>query len=121
MGGMPDTLTIAEVADRLGLTAHTLRYYERAGLLEPPGRGSNGHRRYTEGDVGMLRLLSKLRATGMSIADMRAYADLCRQGPTTFHARRELLINHRAKVVASIDALQDDLKLIDYKIDSYIV
>ena len=115
----PDTFTIAEVAERLGLTAHTLRYYERAGLLDPPDRGSNGHRRYTESDLGMLRLLSKLRATGMSIADMRRYADLCRQGPSTFPARRALLITHRAKVVACIEALQDDLKLVDYKIDTY--
>lgn len=115
----PDTFTIAEVAEQLGLTAHTLRYYERAGLLSPPDRGSNGHRRYTEGDVGMLRLLSKLRATGMSISDMRRYAELCREGPTTFPARRELLIEHREKVVACIQALQDDLKMVDYKIDTY--
>ncbi|GAA2354672.1 MerR family transcriptional regulator [Dactylosporangium salmoneum] len=87
--------TIAEVSDITGLTAHTLRYYERAGLLSPPGRGSNGHRRYVESDLGMLRILTRLKATGMTIQEMRRYAELCRSGAATFEARRVLLEEHR--------------------------
>ena len=111
--------TIAEVAEQTGLTAHTLRYYERAGLLDPPERDWNGHRRYSERDVGMLRLLTRLRATGMPIADMRRYAQLCRVGPGTFDERRELLEEHRRQVVHRIAELQHDLALIDYKIGVY--
>jgi len=116
---MEEGLTIAEVAERTGLTAHTLRYYERAGLMEPPSRGWNGHRRYSEQDLGVLTLLTRLRATGMSIADTRRYADLCRQGPSTMPARQRLLEEHRAQVLARIAALQEDLALIDYKINFY--
>ncbi|MET7423367.1 MerR family transcriptional regulator [Dactylosporangium sp. NPDC005555] len=111
--------TIAEVAEQTGLTAHTLRYYERAGLLDPPERDWNGHRRYSEQDVGMLRLLTRLRATGMPIAGMRRYADLCRVGPATFDERRELLEEHRRQVLERIAGLQSDLALIEYKISVY--
>jgi DNA-binding transcriptional MerR regulator len=111
--------TISEVAEATGLTAHTLRYYERAGLLEPPSRGWNGHRRYSELDVGILKLLTRLKATGMSIAGMRRYAELCRVGPETFDERRELLEEHRRMVLDRIAELRQDLRLIDYKIDVY--
>lgn len=111
--------TIAEVAEQTGLTAHTLRYYERAGLLDPPERDWNGHRRYREHDVGMLRVLTRLRATGMSIAEMRRYAQLCRVGPETFDERRGLLEEHRRQVLRRIAELQGDLALIDYKIGVY--
>ncbi|MDG6108949.1 MerR family transcriptional regulator [Dactylosporangium aurantiacum] len=111
--------TIAEVAEQTGLTAHTLRYYERAGLLDPPERDWQGHRRYSEQDVRMLRLLTRLRATGMSIAGMRHYAQLCRVGPATFDERRALLEEHRRQVLRRMAELRDDLALIEYKIDAY--
>lgn len=116
---MDEGLTIAEAAARTGLTAHTLRYYERAGLLEPPTREGNGHRRYTEQDLGVLTLLIRLRATGMAIADMRRYHDLVRAGAHTSQARRDLLLEHRGKVEARIAQLHEDLALIDYKIGIY--
>jgi DNA-binding transcriptional MerR regulator len=111
--------TIAEVAERTGLTAHTLRYYERAGLLSPPARGTNGHRRYGDADLGMLRILTRLKATGMSIQEMRRYAQLCRVGPETFDERRVLLEEHRQQVLGRIAALQEDLRLIEHKIKIY--
>ncbi|WP_433614792.1 MerR family transcriptional regulator [Dactylosporangium sp. CA-139114] len=111
--------TIAEVSERTGLSAHTLRYYERAGLLDPPDRGTNGHRRYSDADLGMLRILTRLKATGMSIAEMRRYAELCRVGPDTFESRRVLLEEHRQQVLDRIAALQNDLELIESKIKFY--
>lgn len=111
--------SIAEAAERTGLTAHTLRYYERAGLLSPPERGTNGHRRYSDTDLGMLRILTRLKATGMSIAEMRRYAQLCRTGPATFEARRVLLEEHRQQVLDRIADLQSDLRLIETKIKFY--
>jgi len=111
--------TIAEIAERTGLTAHTLRYYERAGLLDPPERGPNGHRRYSERDLGMLRILTRLKATGMSIQEMRRYAELCRVGSDTNDERRVLLEEHRQQVLDRIAALQVDLEHIETKIKIY--
>ncbi|MCW2505894.1 MAG: aldo/keto reductase [Actinomycetia bacterium] len=116
---MTGSYVIAEVAARTGLTAHTLRYYERAGLIEPPAREWNGHRRYTEGDLGMITILTKLRATGMPIEGMRRYAALCRQGPGNEAERRALLIEHREQVLSRLDQLQADLAVVDLKIEMY--
>jgi DNA-binding transcriptional MerR regulator len=116
---MDEGFTIAEVAAETGLTAHTLRYYERAGLLEPPRRGGNGHRRYTCQDLGRIRMLTRLRDTGMPIAEVRRYFELVRAGERTASDRRRLLLDHRASVAAHITRLQEDLALIDYKIESY--
>ncbi len=73
-------LTIAEVAERTGLTRHTLRYYERDGLMLGVGRVGSGHRRYSERDLGWIELITKLRATGMPIREVRRYAELVRAG-----------------------------------------
>jgi len=111
--------TIAEAAQLTGLSAHTLRYYERAGLLVPPDRGTNGHRRYSDTDLGMLRILTRLKTTGMSIAEMRRYAELCRIGPDSFDARRMMLEEHRQQVLDRIGALKTDLEHIETKIKFY--
>jgi DNA-binding transcriptional MerR regulator len=116
---MDEGLTIAEVAANTGLTAHTLRYYERAGLLEPPPRNGEGHRRYGSRDLGRVRLLIRLRDTGMSIADVRRYFELARAGEGTASERKRLLADHRAGLVVRIARLQEDLALIDSKIESY--
>jgi len=112
-------ITIREAAERSGLSPHTLRYYERIGLIAPPDRAANGHRRYTERDLEWLHLLTRLRATGMPIADMVRYAGLVRRGPSTATERKELLLAHRAAVAKRLAELQADLDLIDYKISIY--
>lgn len=73
-------LTIAEVAERTGLTRHTLRYYERDGLMLGVDRAGSGHRRYTEHDLCWIELITRLRATGMPIRDVRRYAELAGDG-----------------------------------------
>jgi DNA-binding transcriptional MerR regulator len=112
-------LTIQEVAQATGLSAHTLRYYERIGLIHPIDREQNTHRRYTTDDVGWIDFLTKLRATGMSIKDMQKYADLQRQGDETLPQRVEMLKLLRDKVETHMDELNEHLKLIYYKIDIY--
>ncbi|MCL4248053.1 MAG: MerR family transcriptional regulator [Anaerolineae bacterium] len=114
-----DTLTIQQVAETIGLSVHTLRYYERIGLIHPINRAANTHRRYTQDDVGWLDFLNKLRATGMSIRQMQAYAQLQRQGDATLPERIEMLKVHRRDVEAHMDVLREFLKLIHYKIDYY--
>lgn len=116
---MKTGLTIQEAAQRTGLTAHTLRYYERIGLVWEVDRDGAGHRRYTEDDVGWVLLLTRLRATGMRVRDMLRYAELARNGPGTFGARCELLEEQRERVVARIAELQTDLDLLNYKISAY--
>ena len=89
-------LTIAGAADAVGVSAHTLRYYERAGLmLDPVGRTAATHRRYTDEDLSWIVLLTRLRGTGMPIRRMREYADLVRAGEGNEPERLALLEAHR--------------------------
>jgi DNA-binding transcriptional MerR regulator len=113
------SLTVGEAAERVGLTTYTLRWYEQEGLVEPVGRDSAGRRRYTRSDVDWLVLLTRLRRTGMPVRDMRRYAELARQGDRTLGARRALFEAHRARVLARMAELAEDLKVLDYKIDAY--
>ena len=114
-----DKLTIQEVTKVTGLSAHTLRYYERIGLIHPIEREENTRRCYKADDVGWIDFLLKLRATGMSIKDMQRYAELQRQGDVTLPERVEMLKSLRDRVEARMEELNEHLKLIYYKIDIY--
>jgi DNA-binding transcriptional MerR regulator len=114
-----EKLTIQEVTKATGLSAHTLRYYERIGLIHPIEREENTRRRYTADDVGWIDFLLKLRATGMSIKDMQKYAELQRKGDETLPERVEMLKALQAKVEARMNELNEHLKLVCYKIDIY--
>jgi DNA-binding transcriptional MerR regulator len=111
--------TIGEVVARTGLTAHTLRWYERIGLLEHPARSHSGQRRFSDRDLSWLEFLGKLRLTAMPVADMVRYAELRREGDGTAAARQALLEEHREEVRQRIADLQATLLIIDYKIDMY--
>ena len=114
-------MTIAEAAERSGLTSHTLRYYERDGLmLFPVGRSSTGHRRYTDRDLTWIELVARLRATGMPIRDVRRYAELVRAGAGNEQERLELLRAHRRAVLDQLAEVQDHLGAIDRKIGIYV-
>jgi DNA-binding transcriptional MerR regulator len=112
-------LSIAEAAQVSGLSAHTLRYYERAGLLEPVGRNGSGHRRYREADLERITFLSRLRATGMPIREVRRYAELMQEGEATNAERLAVLEAHRDAVLAGLEATARNLELIDWKIAFY--
>ena len=114
-----EKLTIQEVTRKTGLSAHTLRYYERIGLIHPIERQGNTRRCYSEDDVGWIDFLLKLRATGMSIRDMQKYAELQRQGEATLPERVEMLKSLRDNVETRLDELNEHLKLIYYKIEIY--
>jgi DNA-binding transcriptional MerR regulator len=118
--------TISEVAARTGLSAHTLRWYERIGLMPPVDREAAhggyrqaGRRRYSDRDLAFLDFVGKLRATGMPVADMIRYAELARAGDDTFAERRRILLEHRAEVRARIADLTSCLLVLDYKIEHY--
>ncbi|CAI9391656.1 MerR family transcriptional regulator [Microbacterium sp. T2.11-28] len=115
-----DGLSISDAAAATGLTTHTLRYYERAGLmLTPVDRASSTHRRYSDADIGWVQFLTRLRSTGMPIATIRAYTELVRAGEDTVDARLELLLRHRRGVLAQLEEITASLAAIDYKIAVY--
>ncbi|MFE1547413.1 MerR family transcriptional regulator [Streptomyces sp. NPDC058718] len=111
--------TISEVAALTGLSAHTLRWYERIGLMPHVDRSHTGQRRFSERDLGWLGFVGKLRLTGMPVADMVRYAELVREGDDTRDERRELLETTRRDVLARITELQDTLAVLDIKISHY--
>lgn len=113
-------LSIAEAARRTGVSAHTLRYYERAGLvITTVDRTGGGRRRYHQRDLDWIAVCTKLRATGMPIKTIRRYAELVSAGRGNEPERLALLESHRAEVVAQLTDIQQNLKLIDHKIDVY--
>ena len=116
---MVNGFTVGEAADMVGLTAHTLRWYEQEGLVAPIHRDSAGRRRYCDDDIGWLRLLIRLRTTGMPVREMRRYAEMVRAGDHTVGDRLQLFVEHRERVLARIGELQQDLAMLDIKISLY--
>ncbi|MGH3312849.1 MAG: MerR family transcriptional regulator [Streptomyces sp.] len=114
-----DGYTISEVAALCGLSAHTLRWYERIGLMPHVDRSHTGQRRFTGKDLDWLSLVGKLRLTGMPVADMVRYAELVRAGEHTFPERQELLMATREDVRRRITELRETLEVLNYKIDIY--
>ena len=114
------SLSIAEAAEQTGLTAHTLRYYERDGLmLASPERSASGHRRYSEQDLNWIQLITRLRSTGMPIRDVRRYAALVRAGDGNEAERLALLKAHRERVESQVREVTGHLRAIDHKIGIY--
>jgi DNA-binding transcriptional MerR regulator len=101
------------------MTAHTLRYYERVGLIQPVGRARNGHRRYSEADEAWLHFLHCMRATNMPIRAMQRYAELREMGDATSLERRKILEDHQAGIAAQIEELQQAHALLTHKIANY--
>ncbi|MEV4439131.1 MerR family transcriptional regulator [Streptomyces sp. NPDC049577] len=114
-----DRYTISEVAAYAGLSAHTLRWYERIGLMPHVDRSHTGQRRYTDRDLDWLDLVGRLRLTGMPVADMVRYAELVREGEHTFAERERLLSAHRDDVRRRVAELRSTLEVLDYKIEIY--
>jgi aryl-alcohol dehydrogenase-like predicted oxidoreductase/DNA-binding transcriptional MerR regulator len=112
-------LSIHEAAARAGLSEHTLRYYEKIGLIPHVTRAPSGHRRYTDDDLGWIDLLKRLRATGMPVAKMVEFTQLTHAGDDTIADRLAILKTHRATVMEEINALHEDLDVIDHKITWY--
>jgi DNA-binding transcriptional MerR regulator len=113
-------LSIAEAARRTGVSVHTLRYYERAGLVVTPvDRTHSGRRRYHHLDLAWITVCTKLRATGMPIKTIRQYAQLVSAGSGNEKERLALLEAHRDEVLAKLAEIQENLELIEHKIDVY--
>jgi DNA-binding transcriptional MerR regulator len=113
-------ISIAEAAERTGVSVHTLRYYERAGLVVTTvDRTAGGRRRYHQRDLDWIKICTRFRATGMPIRTIRKYAELVIAGRGNEKDRLELLESHRSDVLTTLAELQECLDLIDHKVDVY--
>ena len=119
MSALNATLSIKEAAAESGVSAHTLRYYERIGLLPAVQRDANGQRRYGPSDLGAISILMRLRATGMPIQGMQRFAALLALGDDAMPERRALLEAHGQSVRQGIRELETNLSAIDAKIALY--
>ncbi len=111
--------TIKEICRKTGLSAHTLRYYEREGLLVDVGRSQGGFRRYSEADLESLSLICCLKNTGMPLQEIARFMELTREGEHTLRERVELLRRHRENVVARMAEMQAHLDKVTWKLDYY--
>jgi DNA-binding transcriptional MerR regulator len=115
---LPESMTIAEVADLLDISPHTLRYYERAGLVEV-ARDSNGHRVYHAVAVRRLVFLTRMRLSGMPMRDLQHYISLVDAGEHTTPERLDILLEHRDTIRRRIRELTLSLAATEYKIATY--
>lgn len=111
--------SIAEVAEKTHLTAHTLRYYEKEGLLPFVNRSDSGNRDFKDTDLEWLELICCLKNTGMSVKNIKEFIGLCLKGDDTLDVRREIFIAHREEVINQMAKLQKNLDKINYKINYY--
>ena len=112
-------MTIAEVSQRYNITADTLRYYERIGLIPHVNRNSSGIRDFTEEDCNWVQFIKCMRSAGLSIEVLAEYVTMFLQGNSTIKARKELLIEQRRHLADRIEEMQETLKRLDRKIDGY--
>lgn len=109
--------SIQQASERTCLSAYTLRYYEQEGLLDPIRRDAGGRRRYTTEDVARVALLILMRDMGLTLTQIRAFAALTREGASAAPERRALIEAHQKQVQAQVDALCENLKMIEHKLD----
>lgn len=112
-------MTIAEVSKKYGLTADTLRYYERIGLLPGVRRTQTGIRDYSEQDCGWVEFIKCMRGAGIQVEALIEYVALFQQGDDTQAARKQILIEQRAQLLARMTELQQTLERLDSKIEHY--
>ena len=111
--------SIKDVSEKTGLSAHTLRYYEREGLLSGVERTSGGFRQYSDADLEALWLICCLKNTGMSLQEITRFVNLAREGDGTLRQRLEMLEAHRDDVIARMREMQRYLDKVNRKIDFY--
>ncbi|CCN85989.1 MerR family transcriptional regulator [Vibrio nigripulchritudo] len=112
-------MDIKRFSELVGLSAHTLRYYEKIGLIRDINRNSGGRRCYLKRDIEWVKFIVRLKDTGMSLADIKEYSELQYQGDSTLVARKELLSQHRRYLKAEIEKQQNHLSALNAKIHYY--
>ncbi|OHY75297.1 MerR family transcriptional regulator [Priestia aryabhattai] len=116
---MENLFSIQQVASMTGLSTHTLRYYEKIGLIKNVQRAQTGYRQYTDVDLAWIQFLIRLRVTGMPMLKMKQFSDLRQKGDSTITARKELLEEHYKDVLGKIEELELNSQRIEGKIAHY--
>lgn len=111
--------TIKQAAEKMCLTAYTLRYYDKEGLLPFVERDTAGNRLFKENDIEWLGLICCLKNTGMPIKQIKKFLQMSLVGDQSLETRRQMLIDHRREVLDQIDELHHNLEKIDHKINHY--
>lgn len=111
--------TVAQAAKRMNLTAYTIRYYDREGLLPNVERDKAGNRIFNRDDMETLALICCLKRTGMPIREIKQFTDWQNEGNRTLHAREAMLLEHRDKIGRQIDDLKKNLSLLARKLEYY--
>ena len=112
-------MTIAQVADKYGITPDTLRYYERIGLIPPVPRTKSGIRDYNEESCGWVELMKCMRRAGVQIEALIEYVALFQQGESTLQARKALLVEQRDQLMERMAEMQASLDRLNLKIERY--
>lgn len=111
--------TIQQAAQKVNLTVHTLRYYDKEGLLPFVSRDKSGNRAFSESDLDWLGLICCLKDTGMPIKQIGHFIQSCMEGDGTLDLRRQMLIAHRQSVIRQIEDLNRNLAAINHKVETY--
>jgi DNA-binding transcriptional MerR regulator len=116
---MLKTYSISEVAKELNLTVYTLRYYDNEGLMPFVERTPSGTRLFKESDIGALKVIECLKATGMPIKEIKHFIDWCSDGDSTLQQRYDMFIERKAIVEAQIEELKKTMEIIEHKCSYY--
>lgn len=112
-------MKIAQVSEKYDISADTLRYYERIGLLPSVNRTDSGIRDFNELDIRRVEFIRCMRSAGLPIDVLIDYMELVQQGDTTIEARKEILVTQREQLASRMAEMQETLNLLDYKISVY--
>ncbi|MFS0777117.1 MerR family transcriptional regulator [Neobacillus sp. 3P2-tot-E-2] len=111
--------SISEVAKHFNLTSHTLRYYDKEGLLPFVERTPSGIRLFKESDMGAIEIIECLKSSGMPIKKIKNFIEWCSEGDSTLQQRYEMFLERKAAVEAQMEELKRTLEVIDYKCSYY--
>lgn len=112
-------MTIKQVSEKYGISADTLRYYEKTGLIPDVPRTPGGIRDYDETACGWVEFILCMRNAGLPVEVLSRYVELCRQGDSTAEERKQILVNQRQQLIQKIESLNASLERLDYKINYY--
>ncbi|MFT4143748.1 MAG: MerR family transcriptional regulator [Mobilitalea sp.] len=111
--------TIKQISEKTNLTEHTLRYYDREGLIPFISRTSSGIRQFSEDDLEWIHLICCLRNSGMPLQEIKEFMQMCLQGAELLEERKALLVKHRTRILNEVKNLENSLGIINYKINHY--
>jgi len=111
--------SIKEVAEKVGVSAYTLRYYEKDGILPPIPRNKSGRREYSDEHIAWIELVTCLKETNMPVREIKRIVALSIEGDETIETRKEILLDHKKEIKNQMNQLKASLKKIDKKISFY--